>query len=275
MILSIITINYNNKAGLQKTIDSVITQTFKDFEWIIIDGGSTDGSKELIEQYSQYITYWVSEPDNGIYHAMNKGILVARGKFLYFLNSGDALYSKSTLTSIFKQNLYGDIIYGNAIFINKDKSKELVIPNKQLSLSYFMSRHVINHQSTFINKKLFDNNLYNENLKLVSDWEFEIKQAILGKIYQYIDEIFVLYDNTGLTSQISDLLIKEQAWVIDNISWALKRDINELFDLRKKMNNGYVKIIYDFSNKKYIYKKIINITIHILNFIERYTTKRN
>ena len=74
MRLSIITINYNNKNGLQKTIDSVISQTFKDFEWIIIDGGSTDGSKELIEQYSQYISYGISEPDNGIYNAMNKGI---------------------------------------------------------------------------------------------------------------------------------------------------------------------------------------------------------
>ena len=74
MKLSIITINYNNKAGLQKTIDSVVAQTWRDFEWIIIDGGSTDGSKELIEQYQQHFAYWCSEPDKGVYNAMNKGI---------------------------------------------------------------------------------------------------------------------------------------------------------------------------------------------------------
>ncbi len=92
MKLSIITVNLNNKDGLQKTIDSVISQTFKDFEWIVIDGGSTDGSKELIEKYSDYISYWVSEPDKGIYNAMNKGIKVAKGDYLEFLNSGDIFF---------------------------------------------------------------------------------------------------------------------------------------------------------------------------------------
>ena len=104
MKLSIITINYNNKNGLQKTIDSVISQTFKDFEWIIIDGGSTDGSKELIEKYSQHITYWVSEPDKGIYNAMNKGIKVAKGEYLFFLNSGDYLVQPNTINQIFTQS---------------------------------------------------------------------------------------------------------------------------------------------------------------------------
>jgi len=119
MKLSIITVNLNNKSGLQKTIDSVISQTYKDFEWIIIDGGSTDGSKELIEQYSQYITYWISEPDKGIYNAMNKGIVQAKGEYLQFLNSGDALYDKYVLDKILKAtNITSDIITGS-IFSNK------------------------------------------------------------------------------------------------------------------------------------------------------------
>ena len=85
MKLSIITVNLNNREGLQKTIDSVVNQTFRDFEWIVIDGGSTDGSKELIEQYADHFAYWVSEPDKGIYNAMNKGIKVAKGEYLQFL----------------------------------------------------------------------------------------------------------------------------------------------------------------------------------------------
>ena len=93
MKLSIITVNLNNRDGLQKTIDSVVSQTFKDYEWIVIDGGSTDGSKELIEQYADHFTDWVSEPDKGIYNAMNKGIGMASGEYIQFLNSGDSLVS--------------------------------------------------------------------------------------------------------------------------------------------------------------------------------------
>ena len=78
MKYSIITVNYNNKEGLRKTIESVINQTFQDFEYIVIDGGSTDGSLEVINHYAEKITYWVSEPDKGVYNAMNKGIKVAK-----------------------------------------------------------------------------------------------------------------------------------------------------------------------------------------------------
>ena len=84
-MLSIITINYNNINGLQNTLKSVFCQSRHDFEWIVIDGGSTDGSKELLEKYTNRINYWVSEPDHGIYEAMNKGIKVAKGDYLQFL----------------------------------------------------------------------------------------------------------------------------------------------------------------------------------------------
>ena len=268
MKLSIITINYNNKAGLQKTIDSVITQTFKDFEWIIIDGGSTDGSKELIEQYSQYITYWVSEPDNGIYHAMNKGILQANGDYLQFLNSGDALYTNETLNELFKHDLYGDIIYGNVIFIKNDNSQELMRYNKPLSLSYFVEGGVINHQASFIKRELFKEQLYNENLKLVSDWEFWILQAIKGSSFQYIPQTIVLFDYTGLTSKISNLQKEENQIVRSNISWAIKKDIDELFHLRR-MVDGHIKIIDYYYQKGKLQRKIINATIHILKLIEK------
>ena len=112
MKLSIITINYNNKAGLQKTIDSVICQTWKDYEWIIIDGGSTDGSKELIEQYQQYFAYWCSEPDKGVYNAMNKGITKAKGEYLNFMNSGDCFVCDSTLMDVFFKEISADIVAG-------------------------------------------------------------------------------------------------------------------------------------------------------------------
>jgi glycosyltransferase involved in cell wall biosynthesis len=120
MKLSIITINYNNKAGLQKTIDSVICQTWKDYEWIIIDGGSTDGSKELIEQYQQHFAYWCSEPDKGVYNAMNKGVEHAHGMYVSFMNSGDVFHDGDVLANVFSKALHGDILIGQVRCMGTD-----------------------------------------------------------------------------------------------------------------------------------------------------------
>ena len=100
MKFSIITINYNNKDGLEMTINSVLGQSFQGFEYIIIDGGSTDGSIDIIKKYESRIDYWVSEPDNGVYNAMNKGIRKATGDYINFMNSGDAYHSSSALGTV-------------------------------------------------------------------------------------------------------------------------------------------------------------------------------
>jgi len=110
MKFSIITVNYNNKTGLFNTIKSVINQTFSDFEFIIIDGGSDDGSIEVIKEYSDRITYWVSERDNGIYNGMNKGIVQAKGDYVNFMNSGDTFYSNNTLENVYSMMNYNYII---------------------------------------------------------------------------------------------------------------------------------------------------------------------
>src|SRR5574339_979809 len=100
--ISIITVNYNDKAGLEKTLRSVTSQTLKDFEYVVIDGGSNDGSKELIESYADKIDYWVSEPDKGVYSAMNKGIKAATGEFVIFMNGGDLFYDTQVLENVQK-----------------------------------------------------------------------------------------------------------------------------------------------------------------------------
>ncbi len=112
MKLSIITVNFNDAEGLERTIKSVIAQTFKDYEFIIIDGGSTDGSVDIIKKYEDHVNYWVSEPDGGIYPGMNKGLRLANGDYLNFMNGGDCYHSKDVLEKIFSLDTNADIITG-------------------------------------------------------------------------------------------------------------------------------------------------------------------
>mgnify|MGYP002523103776 CR=1 FL=1 len=174
MKLSIITINYNNKLGLQKTIDSVICQTWKDYEWIIIDGGSTDGSRELIEQYQQYLAYWCSEPDKGVYHAMNKGVSKASGDYVNFMNSGDTYYDKSVLQKIDDLNSQADIISGKTV--HTDSLKPLFQYNGSLLIQLYVT--TISHQGAFVKKTLLNKYPYDENFKIVSDWKFWLQTII-------------------------------------------------------------------------------------------------
>ena len=115
MRISVITINYNNGVGLRSTIDSVVGQKCNDFEYIVIDGGSTDSSLNVIKEYSHKIDYWVSEPDGGIYNAMNKGVAHAHGDYCVFLNSGDCFYSDVVLNRFMNYDAIEDIVVGKLI----------------------------------------------------------------------------------------------------------------------------------------------------------------
>ena len=200
--ISIITINYNDKNGLNKTIDSVVNQTYKDFEFLVIDGGSTDGSKELIEQHSSQINYWISEKDNGVYNAQNKGIKAATGEFVIFMNSGDTFVDYNVLSNV-SGDLTSefDIYYGDNYKVKADGSKRLKNYPEKLSFSFFYGS-CINHQSTFIRRELFETYFYySENLKIVADWEFFIYTICKeNRPYKYLAKTIANYDFTGISS---------------------------------------------------------------------------
>jgi glycosyltransferase involved in cell wall biosynthesis len=178
--LTVITINYNNANGLKKTMDSVFCQNCREFEYVVIDGGSTDGSRELIESMQDKINYWVSEKDQGIYNAMNKGIMKSNGKYLLFLNSGDSLIEKNVLKKALRYVADEDIVYGNGqVRLSDGKVTSVKIPSI-LSMKYFMNSSLF-HPSTFIKRDLFQQHgLYNESNKVVSDWEFFILAIIVN-----------------------------------------------------------------------------------------------
>lgn len=171
--LSIITINYNNLEGLKKTVTSVVSQTWQEFEYIVIDGGSTDGSTAYIESQSDTIDHWVSEPDKGLYNAMNKGILKASGEYLLFLNSGDHFFNNEVLNKSIQYLQKYDLIYFDLQMISATSTKIAIYPERlRFSDLYFGS---LPHPATFIKKSLFEKvGYYDENLKIVSDWKFFI-----------------------------------------------------------------------------------------------------
>ena len=197
MTLSIITINYNNRQGLQKTIESVISQTWKDFEWIVIDGGSTDGSRELIEHYKQHFAYWCSEPDRGVYHAMNKGVSHANGDYVNFMNSGDTYYDSTVLQKINGLHSDADIISGQAV--RMDNHKPLYKFNGSLFLQLYVT--TISHQGAFVKRSFLNTYPYDENLKIASDWKFWLQTIIWDNVkVELTDIVVVAQDMTGIST---------------------------------------------------------------------------
>jgi glycosyltransferase involved in cell wall biosynthesis len=173
--ISVITINYNDAIGLEKTIISVLNQVPMDFEFIIIDGNSKDGSKDVIEEYQDKLTYWVSEPDSGIYNAMNKGINRATGNYLLFMNSGDELVDDANILKICQEKLQEDIVAFDC-FLDKDNQIVGRRTHIEQPTFFYVFRNGFKHQSTFIKRSLFGKlGLYNENYKIAGDYEFWIR----------------------------------------------------------------------------------------------------
>lgn len=205
MKLSIITVNYNNLEGLRRTINCVSSQSWRDFEWIIVDGGSTDGSKNLIEQIAtnpdSNISWWCSESDKGIFNAMNKGIAHARGEYVNFLNSGDLYCSSDTLISIFGQGktYQGDILYGNTNYVYTDHTVNRVYPD-MISLEYFLGNQTINHQSVFIRLDWQKKYLYDEeHYRISGDYAFLMHCQFEGAKFEPLGLFVVDYDATGIS----------------------------------------------------------------------------
>ena len=229
--LSIITVNLNNAEGLRKTIESVVSQTFSDYEYIIIDGGSTDGSVEIIKEYADKITYWVSEPDKGIYNGMNKGIKVAKGEYCQFLNSGDYLVFENTLSEVFTNFPEKDIVYGNILINNTVKTYP-----KYLDFAHFL-KDSIPHPASFIKKSLFEKyGNYNESLCIVSDWEFFIDVIIINKCtYEHCGLTVSNFDLSGMSS-LKENREKLKAERHSVIKKHIDLIINEYFTLERKLN---------------------------------------
>lgn len=213
--ISIITVNYNDADGLGRTIQSVISQTYKDFEYIVIDGGSSDSSTSVIKSYEPNISYWISETDNGIYHAMNKGVAQAHGVYCLFLNSGDTFYDERVLEKFVDQNVVEDIVVGKIL---SDKGHFIFTPPQRPISLYYLYSGTVPHQSSFIKTDLLRRYPYDENLKIVSDWKFFVQAIVLHNCsIKYVDEIVAQFDTNGVSTTNPEKMWKEKERVLSEL----------------------------------------------------------
>ena len=220
MILTIITINYNNAAGLEKTMRSVLSQTFGDFEYIVVDGGSSDGSADVIKRFEKDFgdrLQWTSEPDKGIYNAMNKGIVRSRGDYLEFLNSGDCLVDENVVHKMvgeLKAQGYPSILYGNMLKSMSDGRilRDRCFAGEDITL-LGMYHGCLNHSPAYIGRALFEKyGLYDETLRICSDWKWYVTSIVLGEERPvYADMDVTLFDMTGISETNKDLLESERS----------------------------------------------------------------
>lgn len=268
MKLSIITINFNNKDGLQKTIDSVVNQTWHDFEWIVIDGGSTDGSKELIEQYQQHFAYWCSEPDKGVYNAMNKGIDKAKGEYLLFLNSGDALYGNDILQKVDDLKLDTDIITGQVE--RMDNQQPLRVYDESILMQLYLD--TLNHQGTFIKRSLFNDLRYDESLKVVSDWKFWLETVIwLNASVKVINLFVAKQDMTGISNIMDPELSQERDSIrLKFFPPLLQKELDDTLHIRNSIYN--IRGEYLMQNSDFFYclgARVLGVFVHIVKLFAK------
>lgn len=246
MKLSIITINFNNRDGLRNTIESVVNQAWRDFEYIVIDGGSTDGSVDVIKEYAGRIDYWVSEPDKGIYNAMNKGIDVAKGEYCIFMNSGDLFYSNVTLSQLDGLLDGIDVVYGNTLESNGN-----IIRYKEDMTFKTLYYGSICHQSAIIKTQLLRKFHYDESLKIVSDWKFFLQALICeNSTYRGVDVFISIYDVTGLTYSNWEQFRQERKIVVESMfPQRILEDIIELHEGKTWEDKLYIGIKRSRFNK--------------------------
>jgi len=207
--ITIVTICYNAADVVEETILSVVNQTYPNVEYIIIDGNSTDGTVDIIKKYESNISYWVSEPDGGIYDAMNKGIKMATGEWINFMNAGDMFFDTGILEYVaYMIKDETDFLFGDeASYFGEKLLKIKAYPFYEHLPLHRMSG--FNHQCSFVKTSVAKKNLFDLSFKLAADYKMMIDLYRQGKVFQQIPIVIAIYDRTGITSKRKGLYLYE------------------------------------------------------------------
>lgn len=204
--ISVITVCRNIASKIVRTLESISNQTFKDFEWIVVDGNSDDGTYEIILKYASRINTLIHEPDSGIYNAMNKGIMQAHSEYLLFLNGGDELYNADVLDNAVRNGLNSDIVYGDVII--KNDNDEILAKNHNRLSKKSLYKYTIYHPSAFIKTELLKKYLYDESFKIAADYDFFTKVFLKKYRFKKIDIVVSTFYLDGISA--TNLSVVEQ-----------------------------------------------------------------
>jgi glycosyltransferase involved in cell wall biosynthesis len=258
-LISIITVVYNGKKHLEQTIQSVLNQTYTNFEYIIIDGGSTDGTVDIIKKYENQINYWISEPDNGIYDAMNKGLAQAKGDYIGLLNSDDFYESNALeiITNEIKTTPNTDVFFGNMFILNQNlQEKQLQTYKKGENLHKIFS---IWHPTVFVKKECYKKyGNFDTNFKIAADYELLLRLKKQGCSFKYINKPITNFREGGTSYYHKKLkyerfrLQKMHTSCVNaywNLFWSIKIEILQKIFMKILGEKRYHQIRY-----KYLYK---------------------
>ena len=201
-LVTVITVVFNGADNLEKTLLNVLDQTYNNVEYIVVDGGSTDGTLDIIRKYDHAIDYWVSEKDGGIYDAMNKGIRLATGEWVNFMNSGDLFYENTTLDKIgFKYRPNFSILYGDIQTFSKRNQFNVRKVSGSVSVQNLVMKMPICHQSMFVTLQSFKHiGLFDTNYKICADHDWLVKALLAGQQASYVKECIALCNLDGVSS---------------------------------------------------------------------------
>ncbi len=260
MKISIITVVYNRANTLKQTIFSVFGQTYKNIEYIVIDGESEDGTAELIKEYENKINYWISEKDNGIYNAMNKGIEAATGEYIQFLNADDVLVNENIIENIvheIERASMPDVLSAPIWVVDEKRHVQKLLEN-EIDMNRIQYGHSLPHPGMFVKRNLLKKYRFNENYEIASDFELILRCIMDNKTFSFIDEPVVFFGNDGISTSLS---IKH-----------IKKRYNEVYDiLAKHLGTQSAK---DFGKEKnwllskQVLKKFLE-NLHCMGFIRR------
>lgn len=232
-LISIITVTYNAEKYIEKTIKSVISQTYKNIEYIIIDGVSVDNTLKIIKKYQENISFWCSEKDNGIYNAMNKGISKSHGELLYFLNADDYLLDKDVIkkvANVYRENRELDLIYGNVI-VKSESSNFQYIKGGEITFKSLSKGNMPPHQATFIKNNLIKRYGFNEKYKICADFDLFVKCFRDSYHSKYIDLNIACFREGGVSTTNTIKLLNEKKIIIKH-SFGIKCYILFLFIIK-------------------------------------------
>lgn len=264
--LSIITICYNNE-DVEKTCKSILEQSFQDFEWIVIDGGSKQDILDIFDKYKNRIDIFVSEKDNGIYDACNKGLKLASGKYISFLNAGDYYFYNDVLKDIFfNKTRTAGILYGNENFVFENSLKNYIKPMPQILTKEFLFYSTIRHQSSFIRRDLFEKyGLYDESYKVAGDYDKWFVFLKNNEVFEYLPYVIANFNMRGISQNKNSraIAVDERNLIIDKYF-----SPDEIKYLRRKyerkMKYSFAENIFSLKNDyDRIYKIITILGIHI------------